>query len=201
MMHAVVPGSRSRMRMATALYQQPGLSVTGLIKTAGVSPNAALSYINELVAAGAVREVRSGGTVKSHLRQLFPNLSSEAGQAVFGCVELEQREQFTKKYPQLKPIVKQVAALVGKNETALIYGSYARLTAEKDSDLDILVIGSLTEERRQRLREAVATAPVEVSLKIETILQFRENKPKPLYQNIIREHVIIAGVHNYLTLS
>ena len=81
---------------------------------------------------------------------------------------------------------------------ALVYGSYSRFAATKESDIDILIVGNLGKEEVSRIREIFVTSEVEVSLKVEAFEEFISNLEKPLYQNILKEHVIIYGAVNYI---
>ena len=50
--------------------------------------------------------------------------------------EIHKTIIFLSKYPQFKTVLKEMP-----NVTAVVFGSFSRFTAEKDSDLDVLVIG------------------------------------------------------------
>ncbi|MBI2675791.1 MAG: winged helix-turn-helix transcriptional regulator [Candidatus Aenigmarchaeota archaeon] len=195
----IIPGTRAKMRIATAIYENPGIHLTALIREVKASPNTVLDYVNKLSSMHVVKQAGLGGRKKVHIRTLFPDLSSERSVIIFSLVEEEKRLRFLEKYRHLMPYVGQLCDLLGKKaEFALIYGSYARLAADKTSDIDLLVAGGLDSKVRERIREIFATSDAELSMKIETLRQFRRNRDKPLYQNIMKEHVVVFGSFNFV---
>ena len=56
------------------------------------------------------------------------------------------------------------------------------------------------DEKTKRLKEAFITLDIEPSIKIETLKQFKNNLNKPLYKNIINEHVILYGEYNFINM-
>ena len=199
MIENIFPKSRARMRILRHIYENPGINISELVKKSKTSPNIVLDYANSLVSGGAVRDERLGGKKKTHIRRLFPNPSSETGLAVFSLVEMGKREQFLKKYPFIIPMQEQMWELLeGTQSFCLVYGSYARMAAEKSSDFDLLVVGNIPKAAANRIREAFITLDAELSLKIETRRKFEQGISGNLHQNIIREHVILTGERDFL---
>lgn len=195
----IIPGTRAKMRIATAIYENPGIHLTALIRKVKASPNTVLDYVNKLSSMHVVKQAALEGRKKIHIRNLFPDLSSERSVIIFSLVEEEKKSRFLEKYRHLGPYVGQLCDLLGKKaEFALIYGSYARLAADETSDIDLLVVGNLTFKDRERIREIFATSDADVSMKIETLRQFQKNREKPLYQNIMKEHVVVFGSFNFV---
>jgi len=101
----------------------------------------------------------------------------------------------------LKIIFEQLYELFDENiKFVIVYGSYARFSATKESDLDLLIVGKLSDEKRKRLKEAFITLDIEPSIKIESLKQFKNNLNKPLYKNIIKEHIVIYGEYNFVSI-
>ncbi len=199
MIEGIFPHNKTRLRIIRVLYENPGINLSELIKKSGTSPNIVLNYANKLVENGILMEKAIGGEKKPHIRQFFPNFKSELGIMVFSLIEIEKRADFLEKYPIIKPFFLQLADLLkNKTEFCLAYGSYARLSADKTSDLDLLMVGNLTKETKRRISEVFVTFPADVSIKTETLIRFKKNISKPLYQNMLREHVVLCGEQEFL---
>lgn len=201
MIEEIIPGNATKLRIINTIYENPGINLTGLIKKVRASPNLVLDYVNNLLLYGVLREEKRGGKKKAHIRMLKPNFNNEISQIVYSLVELNKQLEFFNKYKKLKSYFEQLREIFGDREGfILVYGSYARFSAEKDSDLDLLIVGELKKEEITRIEEIFITLESELSLKIETIKKFLENKNKPLYENILREHIIMGGVTNFMKI-
>ncbi len=195
----IVPGTAVKLRMLTAIYEKPGTNLTALIQKVRTSPNTALAYVNLLFSSGLIREERTEGRKKIHVRNLWPSFASEIAKLSYSMVEMEKTRRFFERYKSLRPYWRQMEeALKGIDTFVLIYGSYARHAATKDSDLDMILVGTIPPETLERVRELLVTFDKEISLKAETKQRFLNNKNKPLYQNIIKEHVIVFGAWHFL---
>lgn len=194
MIENIIPGTRTKIRIIQAIYENPGINLTSLIKKAKASPNLVLKYANKLKEFGITKETVQKGNKKTHLRQIYPDLRAGLAMLIYSLIEQDKKHIFLSKYKKLKPIIAQITELK-EIKTVLIYGSYARLAAAKDSDLDILIIGKAD---KNKLREIIVTLDTEISLKIETESQFKKNIRRPLYQNILKEHIIVFGEQAFL---
>lgn len=201
MIENIIPGTGTKLRILKIIYETRYINLSNLIKKAKTSPNLVLRYINDLIKFNILAEQKSGGKIKVHIRNLMPNFKSDGSRAVYSLVELDKKEIFFKKYTNLKIIFEQLYELFDENiKFVIVYGSYARFSATKESDLDLLIVGKLNDEKRKRLKEAFITMDIEPSIKIETLRQFKNNLNKPLYQNIIKEHVIMQGEYNFISI-
>lgn len=201
MIEKIIPGTDTKLRILKIIYEDKYINLSNLIKKAKTSPNLVLSYINKLVSFNIVAEQKSGGKIKTHIRNLMPNFKSNESKAIYSLIELDKKEIFLKKFRNLKTIFEQLYELFDENvKFVIVYGSYARFSATKESDLDLLIVGKLNDEKRKRLKEAFITLDIEPSIKIENLKQFKNNLNKPLYKNIMKEHIIICGEYNFVSI-
>ncbi len=201
MIEEIIPGNKTELKIVKAIYENPGINLTGLIKKTRSSPNLVLKYVNILSSHSVIKEEKSSGKKKIHVRNLKANFDTEIAKNIYSAIEIDKKLLFLNRYREISPYCIQLEDIL-KNKTCffLVYGSYARFTASKDSDLDILIVGNLKNEEIKRIREVFVTLEKELSLKIETIVNFIKNKDKPLYQNILKEHVIIIGADKYIDI-
>lgn len=201
MIDEIIPGNKTKLKIIKAIYENPGINLTNLIKKIKASPNLVLKYVNKLSTYGIIKEERSGGRKKIHIRNLRASFDNEIARIIYSLIEINKKLEFFRKYKNIKPYFLQLDDIF-KNKTGfvLIYGSFARLAADKDSDLDILIIENLKKEEIRRIEETFVTLHNELSLKTESINNFLKNKNKPLYKNILKEHIIIYGVEKFIKI-
>lgn len=201
MIEEILPGNKTKVRILSSIYESEGINITALIHKVKASPNLILQYANTLIDFGVLKENKLRGPKKVHMRILKPNLRNEIGKAVFYFIESEKRAILILKYKALKPYFDQLEELcTNRNIVIIVYGSYARLAATAESDIDLLFIGKIDKATRKRIKEIFITLEAEPSIKIETATKFLEQKQKPLYQNILKEHVVICGGWQFMNL-
>lgn len=203
MIEKILPNTETKLRLLQIIYENPEINLTALIKKAKTSPNIVLKYVNNLTKFNILNEKRLGGKKKTHIRNLKANLSSTYSILLFSFVEIEKKLVFLEKYKEIRPFVNQLAELFNKNEAinfCLIYGSFARLAADKESDLDMLLVGGINAEMKKRISEIFSTLKREYSIKIENSYKFQKNINDPIHQNILREHIIIYNWIGFLKI-
>ena len=108
---------------------------------------------------------------------------------LFYQLEMEQTRTFIIKNPKLRPFVEKIFQL---NIPALVFGSFAKGTANKDSDLDLLIISSEKDIPEQLC-----------PYKVHKIFIDQKNignlKKEALYEEIMKDHVIISGFDLFMT--
>tara|TARA_Y100000310_G_C20598218_1_gene771623 strand:- start:382 stop:1002 length:621 start_codon:yes stop_codon:yes gene_type:complete len=203
MIEEILPSTKTRVRILKIIYENPEINLTQLIKKAKTSPNIVLKYVNTLTNSNILKEKRLGGKKKTHIRTLKANLTSNSSILIFSFIEIEKRSNLLKKYKELRPFIIQLTDLLNNSiNFSLIYGSFARFSIDKESDIDILIVGNINQETRNRISEIFSTLKREFAIKIETLNQFKKRINEPLHQNILREHIIINNEINFIkTLS
>lgn len=177
----------SQMKIVLEIFKNPGINLTEIIKKTRLSPNYVSKFVNHLVERKILREERLEKK-RTYLRRFYLAIDSPSPSNFFRLVKEEQREVFFDRYPRLKPIFAQLGNET-KIDSAIVYGSYARLEASKESDIDILLIGDT--KNKEKIKEIFVTLDVDQSIKIETPAEFKSRKDDALHQQIFKEGVII----------
>lgn len=200
MIEKIFPGSKARLRIVKTIYENPGINIRQLIRKAKVSPNLAVKYVNILAEYGVVKENVIGGKIKAHVKEVEANLNSDLGKTLFMLVETEKKREFLKKYNNFVPIVSQIGDLLKKGNArfCLIHGSFARFSADKNSDVDILIAGKLNKREKAELSETLVTLEREYSVEIETLENFVKNTKNPFHQTILKDHVVIWNESGFI---
>ena len=63
----------------------------------------------------------------------------------------------------------------------------------------MLIVGKLDKEKIGRIKEIFISLKQKPSIKIETLSQFKRNLTKPLYQNILKEHIVTCGEEGFIS--
>jgi len=200
MIEKIIPGNKTKLKILQAIHENHGINITEIIKKTRASPNIVIDYINFLQKYNLIIENKKKYKKKSHVRNITPDYKREFSKILFSLVETNKRYLFLEKYKSLYNYFFQLEEELSDKETVIIYGSYARFSAAKESDIDILIIGLPTSDKIKRIKEIFVTFNKEVSLKYETEKQFIKNLQKPLYQNILKNNIITIGITNYLKL-
>lgn len=199
MIEKILPNTETRLRILRSVYENPEINLSKLIKKSRTSPNIVLKYVNNLTEFGVLKEKRYGGKKKTHIRNLEVNFLPELSCLVVSFVEIEKRLAFLKKYKEIKPFVSQLAELFDKKiDFCLVYGSFARLAADKESDLDVWLVGNVDSGMKKRISEIFSTLKREYSVKIESLNQFLKKINDPIHQNMLREHVVVYNELNFV---
>src|SRR4030067_2572524 len=152
MMEKILPSTKTKMRILEYIYRNPGVSISEIIKKTGASPNTVVDYVDMLVESDVLSENRVGGEKKTHIRLVSPKYDSNLSVQMFSMVEIDKRNNFFEKYKNLRSIIEQLSDLLKNHaDFALVYGSYARFAAERDSDLDILVVGNISNQLKEKV--------------------------------------------------
>ena len=95
-----------------------------------------------------------------------------------------------KEYPFLRKIIKKIQE--DKRITlALLFGSYAKGTGKKDSDIDVYI-----ETINKNIKKDLEKIDSKLSIKIG-----KYNKNNPVIKEIKRNHVIIKGTERYYEIN
>ena len=104
--------------------------------------------------------------------------------------ELYKTNKIMIKYPKLSVIINEIFDCAG-NRMIVLFGSYAKETAVKNSDIDIYI-----ETQDKKIKEKMKLIYEKINTKIG---KFDTNNA--LVKEIIKNHVIINGVDRFYELS
>jgi len=90
------------------------------------------------------------------------------------------------KYPFLSIICEQILSRTNE-KLIIIFGSFAKLSANKDSDIDVYI-----ETNDRKIKRAIELIDSRLSVKIGKF-----DKTNLLIKEIIKDHAIIAGIEYY----
>ena len=152
----------------------------GIAKSLGESHSTILRKVNKLVTENVLDYKRKG---KNKVFSIKKNL--QAKNYTFNA-ERYKLIKLLKKYPELNIIIEEI--LKKSNEKLVIlFGSYAKFRAKKDSDIDIYV-----ETRNRKVKEEIEAINSRIKVKIGN---FDTNSE--LIKEIIKNHIILKGIEKF----
>ncbi len=79
------------------------------------------------------------------------------------------------------------------NGCLILFGSYASLTNDKESDIDLFYIGELRESEKKKIKDFGKTYNKEIHLTSMNLKQFKEqlSKQGALIKEIVKNHIIL----------
>jgi len=154
---------------------------------------ARLLSTNQTTIARKVQELYKNNIVdfkkEGKNKVIFLKKTLEANQYAYNA-ETQKLLDILKKYSRLRRIIE----LIKKNEKvnlAILFGSYAKGIAHKESDIDIYL-----DTTDNKLKEEIELIDSKISVKIG-----KYNKDSLLIKEIEKNHVIIKGVETYYEKS
>ena len=154
--------------------------IRGLAKLLSINQMTILRKINELYDENIVDYKIEGKN-----KVFFLKKTLEAKQ--FACIaELNKLFGLLRKYPKLRLIIDRIKRHP-EIRLAILFGSYAKGLAKKQSDIDIYI-----ETKNKKIKEEIAAMNSKINIKIGTY-----DKKNLLIKEIEKNHVIIKGVEEY----
>ncbi len=189
--------NKSQIRVIEIVLKNPGINLREIIEKTKLSPNYVSDFVNQLVERGIFKEEKLEKK-RVYLRRFYFNFSSSLARNLFVLVKDEEKEAFFIKYSTLKPVLNQFVNEITDIDFFLVYGSYSRLAAEKNSDIDILIVGNI--KNKDKIREILVSLNIDASIKIETLKDFKKKINDPLHQQILKDNIIIYDSGSFIRI-
>jgi predicted nucleotidyltransferase len=168
-----------KLEVVNFLLQERG-HIRGIANKLGTNHMLIARKIKELSNANVLDFVQEGKN-----KTYFLKKTAEARAFIF-MAENYQVLQTLEKYPRLRSIIEKIQR-DRKIRLALLFGSYAKGTASKDSDIDIYI-----ESRDKNLRKELKLMDSKLSVKIGDY-----ERASSLIKEIEKNHVALKGVEYF----
>ena len=154
--------------------------------------------VNKLIKDNVITKEKAG---KSYLCSI--NLEAEKTIALVNLSEIEKKNDLYNSNKELKIIledfVKMTESIVNPISIVL-FGSYAKGTATKESDIDILLISRIKVGIDKITKEIYAKYGKEINPVMMTSEDFKRQKDKVIIKEIIKDHYVLYGVEKFVNL-
>ncbi|MGC8812550.1 MAG: ArsR family transcriptional regulator [Candidatus Aenigmatarchaeota archaeon] len=196
----IFPIMKSKYKILREVYENSGINVSELMRKTKVSQKILYQHLEELKKVNIIKEEVIGA--KPQIRAIYPELGSENGKLIFSLIESQKKEEFFSKYKNLKgPFLHLVQNLPKNVACVLIFGSYAKFSATRESDLDLLFITLNRKDKIEKLIEEAFVTFGKVSARSISVEEFiRRKNVDSLLKQIIKEHVCIFNAQKFIEL-
>ncbi len=99
--------------------------------------------------------------------------------------EINKLQQLIKKHPYLKTIIQELKKI--KAELILLFGSYAKNTSTKNSDIDVYI-----ETTDKKIKQETSKINSKISVKIGSY-----NKDNLLIKEMEKDHIVVKGAEKF----
>jgi len=154
--------------------------VRGIAKSLGEPHSTVLRRLDGLAGENVLDSRTEGRN-----RVFFIRNSVQARNYVFNAERYKQMK-LLKKYPEMSVIVEDILKK-SDGKLVVIFGSYAKFSAKKGSDIDVFV-----ETLDKKIKENIESVHSKINAKMGKF-----NLNSPLAKEIINGHVILRGVEEF----
>jgi predicted nucleotidyltransferase/biotin operon repressor len=182
-----------------AKNKEKKFTINELAKALGKYYSFVHKSVNKLSEEGIIIKIKAG---RSYLCSL--DFGNEKTLTMIQLSEIQKREKFYSANKELKLIledfVKSAESKIKDIVTIVLFGSYAKGTETKDSDIDILVINSCKNSVEKITKEIYAKYGKEIIPIALSKKEFEKQKDKALIREIIKTHYVLYGVEKFVSL-
>ena len=144
------------------------------------------NVLNRLEKENILKFSREGRNKYYYLNKFNENIKE-----IVKIIEINRKIRFLEKYKKIKDLFNKLEKRT--EGIGVIFGSYARKEAGEKSDLDIFVSGKISDlEDLEKI----------YNIKINVVKSSKDkfNKNEPLIKEIIKNHIILKGVEEFINL-
>lgn len=181
-----------------------GMTILEISKKLKIGYRPAYNHINEMEKEGIIQIDKIGSA-----KQCSLNFSSPKTRHLLEYLDIEKKEELYKENPRLKIvdnlITKLTEKFISKIYSIVLFGSYAKETATKQSDIDILfIVGNMKDRNlRESIERESASYQYSHNIKISPLITDIEEFKKMLNSkelNVgkeVKEHGISLYGHEF----
>ena len=128
------------------------------------------------------------------------NLANDTAKALFILNETNKKKEFFEKNKDIKLISDEILKNVPEAFIVALFGSYAKNTQTKESDIDVFILTDKKIDPTELVRSISSIYNKEISPIIMNRNALKNQKNKTVIREIIKNHVIIAGFEEFIKL-
>jgi len=153
-----------------------------------ISPRTAQLILEDLENKGVI-ESKTRGKIKSYKLKV-----NELSKRYLIFVEQYKSISFMEKNLLVKEIIEKISPFI--KGIGLIFGSYAKGTANKESDLDIFTAGNYENEEIKKVSRNLG---LEISVKCYPLKTFEKNvNQDTLLKEILKNHIVFLNAEQFI---
>jgi len=144
------------------------------------------NILNKLETTGILKFSIEGKNKYYYLNKFNPNIKE-----IIKLIEIDRKIKFVEKHKKIKDLFNKLEERA--DGILVIFGSYANFSSDKNSDLDVFVLGNVKEVKDlERLYN--------IKINIVEVEKQAFNKNDVLVKEVIKNHVILKGSEEFINL-
>ena len=153
-----------------------------------ISPRTAQLVLEDLEYKGIV-ESKTRGKIKSYKLKI-----NELSKRYLAFVEQYKTISFMEKNLLVKEVIEKISPFI--EGIGIIFGSYAKATSNKESDLDIFIAGKY---EREEIKKVSRNLGIEISVKCYPLKTFEKNLTQDiLIKEVLKNHIIFINTESFI---
>jgi len=129
------------------------------------------------------------------------NTKNDKTRILMSLNEVNRKQEFLNKNKELKLIADEILSKIkNKVMSAALFGSYAKNTQTKESDIDLFILAKKSFDTTELVKNIYAKYGKEVSPIIITEKQLKNQKNKSIIKEIFKYHIILIGFENFINI-
>lgn len=103
--------------------------------------------------------------------------------------------KFLEKNLLIKEVIERITPQI--QGVGIVFGSYVKDRVEKDSDLDVFVVGKYNVEK---IKKISSTMGVDISVKCYSPEVFKTNVNKDIFlREVLKKHIVFSGIESFIS--
>ncbi len=187
---------RLQLKIIKLLTNQKSFTINQI----AIQLNESYSFVNrtvtKMIAENLILKEKIGHSLLCKL-----NTGNDKTKVLISLNEVNKKQKFLNKNKELKLITDEILSKI-KNKviSSAIFGSYAKNTQTKESDIDLLILTKKWFDTTELVKNIHAKYGKEISLIVITEKQLKNQKNKPIIKEIFKYHIILIGFENFINM-
>lgn len=187
---------RLQLKIISLLTNKKSLTINQIAMQLKESYSFVNRTVTKMIAENLILKEKVGHSLLCRL-----NIENDKTRVLISLNEVNKKQEFLNKNKELKLITDEILSKV-KNKViyAAIFGSYAKNTQTKESDIDFFILTKKWFDTTELVKNIYAKYGREISPIVITEKQLTNQKNKPIIKEIVKYHIILAGFENFINL-
>ena len=160
------------------------LSASELARQAGIPQQTGARHLDNLAGAGLIEYERQGRN-----KLFYLDLKKQTGKIIINIAE-NQKALYLISFAKINAILNEI---LRECESMLVFGSYASLRFDKESDLDLIIFNCRNKNKIKKIKDL---HPLEINEHYSTYAEFKKvlSSRNALALEVAKNHVIFGNV-------
>ena len=187
---------RLQLKIINLLVNKKSLTINQIAIQLKESYSFVNRTVTKMIAENLILKEKIGHSLLCKL-----NTENDKIRILISLNEVNRKQEFLNKNKELKLIADEILSKIkNKVMSAALFGSYAKNTQTKESDIDLFILAKKSFDTTELVKNIYAKYGKEVSPIIITEKQLKNQKNKSIIKEIFKYHIILIGFENFINI-